>query len=182
MKVFLSWSGEASKEAATSLYHWLPTVIQTVKPYMSAENIDKGERWSVDIAKQLEETHFGIICVTPENKEAPWILFEAGALSKSMDRARVSPLAFGVSASDFTNSPLLQFQFTLFKKDDFRRLLVSINEAAPEAEKLQPDILGRSFERGWKELEDDINKIKFAGHKAATSAKSAHSTSNLESP
>ena len=39
MKVFLSWSGEASKEAATALYNWLPTVIQTVKPYMSAENI-----------------------------------------------------------------------------------------------------------------------------------------------
>src|SRR6476660_2121519 len=106
MKVFLSWSGETSKQAATALYEWLPTIMQTVRPYMSAESIDKGERWSIDIAKQLEETNYGVICVTPENKEAAWILFEAGALSKSIERARVSPLAFGVSAADFTNSPL----------------------------------------------------------------------------
>src|SRR5215510_4656397 len=108
---------------------------------MSAENIDKGERWSVDIAKQLEECHFGVVCVTPQNKDAPWILFEAGALSKSMEKARVSPLAFGVSASEFTNSPLLQFQFTLFKKDDVRKLLYSMNDAAPESERLSKDIL-----------------------------------------
>jgi hypothetical protein len=174
MKVFLSWSGERSKEAALALHGWLPTVIQTVRPYMSAENIDKGERWSVDIAKQLEETHFGIICVTPDNKEAPWILFEAGALSKSMERARVSPLAFGVSASDFTNSPLLQFQFTLFKKEDVRKLLHSINDAAPEAEKLAAEILNRTFDRGWKELEEEVGKINFVSPKSSSAQKPAH--------
>ena len=112
--VFLSWSGDSSKGAAQVLRAWLPTVIQSVRPYMSAEDIDKGERWSLDIAKQLEETNFGVICMTPENINAPWVLFEAGALSKSMERSRVSPLLFGLSPSDFSKSPLLQFQLTIF--------------------------------------------------------------------
>src|SRR5271169_5743454 len=121
--VFLSWSGDSSKSAAQTLHTWLPTVIQNVHPYMSAENIDKGERWSIDIAKQLEETNYGIICMTPENIDAPWVLFEAGALSKSMERARVSPLLFSLGPSEFTKSPLLQFQLTVFTKDDFYKLL-----------------------------------------------------------
>jgi len=162
MKVFLSWSGEQSKSAAKALHDWLPTVIHTVRPYMSAENINKGQRWSVDISKQLEETDFGVICMTPENLEAPWVLFEAGALSKSMEKGHVSPLLFGLGASDLTDSPLLQFQATTFRKDDFGRLLHSMNAAAPEAEKLTKEILDRSFERAWAELEQEIGKMDFA--------------------
>ncbi len=168
MKVFLSWSGETSRQAAHALYQWLPTIIQTARPYMSAESIDKGQRWSFDIATELEQTHFGVICVTPENKQAPWILFEAGALSKSLEHGRVSPLTFGIAASDFANSPLLQFQFTLFRKDDVRKLLYSMNDAAPEGERLQKEILDRSFERGWQELEDEIGKIKFRADSSST--------------
>src|SRR5258708_34410512 len=98
MKVFLSWSGEQSKLAAKALHDWLPTVIQTVRPYMSAENINKGQRWSVDISKQLEETHFGVICMTPENLKAPWVLFEAAPLSKRRVKARGAPLLDGSGA------------------------------------------------------------------------------------
>ncbi|QCN95873.1 TIR domain-containing protein [Azospirillum argentinense] len=161
MKVFLSWSGEASKAAALTLHTWLPSVIHTLKPFMSAESIEKGERWSVDIARQLEETHYGIICVTPENISAPWILFEAGALSKSMDRSKVSPILFSLSPSDLSGSPLLQFQSTEFKKDDIRKLLLSLNTALPDDNKLSLDILNKSFDRGWDELEADVSKISF---------------------
>jgi hypothetical protein len=160
-KVFLSWSGNASKSAAQALHAWLPTVIQSIHPYMSAEDIDKGERWSVDIAKQLEETEFGIICMTPENIDAPWVLFEAGALSKSMERSRVSPLLFELGPSNFTKSPLLQFQLTAFKKDDFYKLLQSINNSTSDTDRLRDDVLMKSFERSWSELEAEIGKIDF---------------------
>jgi TIR domain len=162
MKVFLSWSGKDSQAAALALHAWLPTVVHTVKPYMSAENIDKGERWSLDIAKQLEDTNFGIIFMTPENLVAPWILFEAGALSKSIEKSRVSPLLFELSPSDLAKSPLLQFQLTQFKKDDFRKLLHSMNNASPDAEKLPLDVLNKSFDRAWAELDEEIKKIQFS--------------------
>ena len=67
MKVFLSWSGDKSREVALILNEWLPNVMQWVKPFMSAEDIKKGARWSADVAKELEDTNFGIICVTPDN-------------------------------------------------------------------------------------------------------------------
>lgn len=177
MKVFLSWSGDASKAAALVLHGWLPSIIHTLKPYMSAESIEKGERWSVDIAKQLEETHYGVICVTPENVSAPWILFEAGALSKSMERSRVSPLLFGLGPSDLSGSPLLQFQSTVFKKEEVLKLVVSLNTAAPEEEKLPAEILKKSFERGWSELEQEIGKLTFANPAAGSAnAPKAQST------
>src|SRR5579863_2718491 len=113
MKVFLSWSGELSHKIAIEMRDWLPFVIQSVEPYVSSEDIDKGTRWSIDIAKELENSSFGILCVTPQNLDAPWLNFEAGALSKAFNTASVSPFLFGLKPSDLKKSPLLQFQSTL---------------------------------------------------------------------
>jgi hypothetical protein len=86
MKVFISWSGERSRAVAEALREWLPNVIQTVNLWVSLADIEKGARWSTDITAQLEECSVGLICLTPENLSAPWLLFEAGALSKMVDK------------------------------------------------------------------------------------------------
>src|SRR5205809_828915 len=99
-KVFLSWSGETSHSVAMALYEWLPAIIQNVKPFMSSEDLRKGGRWSKDLAVELEQTNFGIICLTPENLEAPWIMFESGALSKFVIESNVSPFLVRVKPSE----------------------------------------------------------------------------------
>ena len=129
------------------------------KPYVSAENIDKGERWSIDIAKQLEETNYGLVCVTPDNINAPWILFESGALSKSIQNSRVSPIMFGLEPSDFTKSPVLQFQLTRFAEDEILKLLNSINNSGPEPERVSQDVLKKSFSRAWAELSASVASV-----------------------
>jgi hypothetical protein len=63
MKVFISWSGAKSRVLANTLREWLPNVIQFVDPWMSAEDIDKGIRWSSDVATQLEQARIGLICL-----------------------------------------------------------------------------------------------------------------------
>lgn len=93
MKVFISWSGDLSHAMAQALADWMPNVIQAVKPFLSSEAIQKGARWFEQIGGQLEETHFGVLCLTRSNLNAPWILFEAGALSKQLEIARVAPAA-----------------------------------------------------------------------------------------
>jgi hypothetical protein len=61
---------------------------------MSEHDIDKGTRGLPAIAQQLEETQFGLICLTPESMNAPWLLFEAGALSKSQDQSSTPSVWF----------------------------------------------------------------------------------------
>lgn len=43
MKVFISWSGSKSQEVAKILKQWIPCVIQSVEPYFSSADIDKGQ-------------------------------------------------------------------------------------------------------------------------------------------
>jgi TIR domain len=109
MELFLSWSGVRSRAVAESLHEWLPYVINAVEPWMSASDIEVGARWSSDIATQLDETRYGVICLTRENLEAPWVLFEVGALSKTLSKTFVCPYLFGVEPTDL-KGPLVQFQ------------------------------------------------------------------------
>lgn len=99
LKVFISWSGEESHKVALVLREWLPSVIQSITPYVSSEDIDKGTRWASDIAGELDESSFGILCVTKDNLNAPWLNFEAGALGKSVDKSRVCPFLFRIKRS-----------------------------------------------------------------------------------
>lgn len=85
MQLFISWSGERSKAIASAIRDWLPLIIQSVKPWFSPEDIDKGARWLGDLNTQLEKQSVAVICVTPESLNAPWLLFEVGALSKALE-------------------------------------------------------------------------------------------------
>jgi len=156
MKLFLSWSGERSKLIAETLRDWLPLVIQAIKPWLSASDIDKGTRWSSEIATQLEETAFGIICLTPENLEASWIHFEAGALSKTIDGAFVCPYLFEVDPSD-VKGPLVQFQATRATKEDTKNLLNTINSVLKEG--IPESQLNKAFEVWWPDLEEKLKHI-----------------------
>src|SRR4030095_14366819 len=95
MKLFISWSGDTSKDVASALAPWLKDVIQTVEPWVSSRNIQAGQRWSNVLQQELREAEFGIVCVTNDNLHSPWLLFEAGALANSVSEARVVPYLFG---------------------------------------------------------------------------------------
>jgi len=155
-KVFISWSGELSKKLAEELRGWLPSVLQFVKPYFTPEDIEKGTSWSSSIIKEVSSCNVGILCLTKDNIEKPWILFEAGALSKDSEKANVCTILFNLDASDLTG-PLTIFQATRFNKDDFKKLVATINNTGNEL-KLPEDTLDDVFEMWWPQLEEKINK------------------------
>lgn len=157
MKVFISWSGERSQAIANALREWLPNVIQALEPWMSATDIEKGARWSSDIATQLEETSVGIICLTSDNLEAPWIHFEAGALSKTLEKSFVCPYLFDLEPTDL-KGPLVQFQAAKANKQDTRKLLHTINRAQGERA-LAEDKINKAFDVWWDELEKRLKVI-----------------------
>lgn len=156
-KVFISWSGELSRKLGEALRNWLPAALQYVKPYFSPDDIEKGAKWNSEIAKELETSNIGIICLTQDNTEKPWILFESGALSKSIDKSRVCTLLFNLDPAE-VKGPLTSFQATRFLRDDFKRLIITINNTAGDA-KLETSVLDSVFEMWWPRLEEQIAEI-----------------------
>jgi hypothetical protein len=154
MKVFVSWSGELAKGLAESLHSWLPRVIQAARPYFSAEDVAKGARWSPEIARELEEARLGILVVTRESVEAPWLVFEAGALSKSLSRAKVVPVLFGMELTELCG-PLVQFQAARFEKSEMKRVIRMINAELGDVA-LPSDVLDASFDMWWPHLNNDV--------------------------
>jgi hypothetical protein len=45
-----------------------------------SQDLPKCGGWFQSLANTLENALAGIICVTPENRSSPWLLFEAGSL------------------------------------------------------------------------------------------------------
>lgn len=157
MKVFISWSGTLSKEIAEIIKDWLPAVLQSVKPYFTPSDIEKGSRWNTDISKELEQSKLGIFIYTKDNLDSQWMLFEAGAISKTLDNSKVCPILFGLDNSDF-KGPLTQFQTSQFNKHDFKKLVRSINNSLIDS-KLSDKVFDEVFEMWWPKLEIRINSI-----------------------
>ncbi|MBX3209877.1 MAG: toll/interleukin-1 receptor domain-containing protein [Labilithrix sp.] len=159
MKVFLSWSGKRSRAVATALREWLPNVVNALQPWMSEEDIAAGARWSLEIAGSLKEAGFGVVCVTPENWERPWLLFEAGALAKAFDSARVAPYLFGFKDKSLPGSPLSQLQAKLANKEDSFDLVKALNDTLGDR-KLDTKRLEAAYAKWWPDLEAELTKIK----------------------
>jgi hypothetical protein len=154
MRVFISWSGDRSKALAEIIRQWLPSVIQAIKPYFSPDDIAKGTRWSSEIAGELAQSRVGLICLTSDNLDAPWLMFEAGALSKGLDKANVIPILFNVDPTD-VKGPLTQFQAARFDKRDIKKVISTINaQLADNA--LATEVIDSVFEVWWPKLEERV--------------------------
>ena len=171
MKVFISWSGDVSQAFAASLAKWLPNVIQAVEPFFSRDDIRKGTGWLARLNRELEQTDFGILCVTSDNKDAAWLLFEAGALAKKVQESHVCPLLIGIDSSQL-KGPLSQFQATVATRDDMLKLVRDINSAKGEKPLINDNQLMTAFEKNWSDLEEVINtaSAKIAEKQKSTGA------------
>lgn len=156
---------------ALALKTWLPDVIQAIDPWVSPQDIMKGSRALRDIAGELSESRYGIICVTPENQNSPWVNFEAGALSKEIDESLVSPFLLGMGVAELTG-PLAQFQATESgSKADVKKLMHDINAALKDSG-IPTERLDRAFERYWPDLDSALEKIR----KETAFQRSSHSS------
>ena len=134
MKLFLSWSGDASREIATLLYEYLPRLLPGVEPFLSERDIPSGTDWAAELAKKLSESRFAIVCLSPDNVDSAWLLYEAGALTNHKAQ-RLCALLTGGLRKDDVPKPLSRFQHRAFSEADFARLVKDIarmQDAAPD--------------------------------------------------
>lgn len=157
MRVFISWSGDKSLHLARLLHMWLPNVIQDVEPFLSEEDIKKGARWSSELANKLRDCNFGIVCATPQSIASPWVLYEAGAISKILDESSLVSILFGVNPADLLHHPLEGFQSARIEKQEILKVLESINARLGE-EALEKDRLVLIFEKWWGDFDAELKK------------------------
>jgi tetratricopeptide (TPR) repeat protein len=124
---------------------------------MSDRDLEAGQRWNEEISAKLRNTHFGIICLTRENLAVPWLLFEAGALAKAVDSARIVPVLLGVGRSDLT-FPLAQFQAVGSDESGMRSLAAAVNNALG-MDRLPATTLDNIFRGLWSGLAAAIAAI-----------------------
>ncbi|MDI5910810.1 MULTISPECIES: TIR domain-containing protein [Streptomyces] len=161
MQIFISWSGTAAQQCAEALRDWLPYMNQSISPFVSSQDIEKGERGLAKIAGELQACSFGIVCVTRENQHAPWINFESGALSRELGESSLIPFLVDMQVKDLSSGPLTQFQATdSSHKEDVWAMVKSINgkcEPQVESERLRT-----MFDRFWDDLATSLASIRDA--------------------
>lgn len=159
MNVFLSWSGSKSQAVAEEFNTWLQCVLQSVKPWISTSGIEGGSLWFDEISSQLSDSGVGIIFLTEDNKNNPWILFEAGALAKGLKLNRVCTFLIDLEPQDIHN-PLSNFNHTFTNKDSIYKLVATLNSRLDKDHSLSIDVLTKVFEKYWPDLDSKIQEIK----------------------
>lgn len=157
MKVFVSWSGQRSKAVAELLADWIKCVLQASQPWISTRDIDKGAIWFSEISDQLKDTAAGLVCLTQDNKNNPWILFETGALAKGLTTNRVCTFLVDLKPAD-VEDPLAQFNHTTSDSSSMWGLVCSLNSGL-DASKLNEKILRQVFDTYWPQFDREFKKI-----------------------
>lgn len=155
MKIFISWSGSRSNLIAIALKTWIENVFQNVEAFISQSDIEPGSRWAERLNEELKLSNYGIVCLTPENLHADWILFEAGALSKQVN-SRLTPLLFELKEGD-VSTPLSQFQCLVANEEGVKKLVKSINKSLERP--LSPEKLDSAFDVWRGKILADIKAI-----------------------
>lgn len=119
--------------------------------------MEAGVRPLGEMARELEDADFGILCVTAANQEAPWLNFEAGALSKHVAESRVTAFLTDMEPGE-VKQPLGQFQHKRADLEGVKELLLSINgksgdQAIPVAN------VEAAAQRWWPQLESELVKV-----------------------
>ena len=153
MSVFVSWSGDRSKRLAQALMPLVSGAVPGLDVWMSEQDIQAGARWSDALNRTLESSDFGVLCLTPENLNAPWLLFEAGSLAKSVSGSKVVPYRLGL-APDEISLPLAQFQGVDANESGTWHLVKSLGGALSSGP--SEDQLLAAFKASWPPLESAI--------------------------
>lgn len=127
MDVFISWSGDESKQIALALKSAIEEFFSdnNIGVFVSENDIEAGKKWFQVIGNELRECKLGILCLTPFNYEAPWLCFEAGALAMSTDGKSTIPLML-LQAKITERSPFSSLNQVQWSHDGFCKILKAI--------------------------------------------------------
>lgn len=164
--IFISWSGDRSRWVATGLSEWLPLVVQAAKPFIST-SMEKGTRGLEVIGEKLQQMKVGITVLTHENLLNPWINYEAGALTKTIDdRTRLCTFLLGGLKPEDVPRPLGTFQATVANKEQTYELVRTINKSVGDTPVSDAN-LKMVFDKMWPDFKEKLDTMPAAGSSLA---------------
>jgi hypothetical protein len=120
--VFIGWSGSRTRDVAQALGYWLKCLSLDVEPWVSTVDLRPGRPWWEELEVQLQSSDAGILCISPDNVNSPWLHFEAGALARSVARKLIIPYAIDMDPSAIPH-PIGFFQAAAANHDDTFRMI-----------------------------------------------------------
>ena len=151
--LFISWSGETSRCVADCLRKTLPLILR-VEPWLSVRDLPLGRPWLLELFDQLNKCDVGILVVTADNFDSPWMQFEAGALCKNFDHSRVFPYLVGIESSQL-RGPFSHFQAISADKTSSERLIEAIRALCVPDE--MAEAVRERFNAFWPRIEHQVN-------------------------
>jgi hypothetical protein len=157
-KIFLCWSKSRSGSIAAAWAKLLPEIIKSVQPIVSTE-FHKGKEWSRQLRQDLDEARTGIVFLTPENVDSPWIHFEAGALATAVGHrdGDVFTYIYGFDPGRLTG-PLSAYHSTVATRDDTRRL---VRDLCAALDREAPD--EAAYSSWWLKMEKALGNVPAPG-------------------
>ncbi len=113
--------------------------------------------WVKELNSRLANSNAGIIFLTPENQNEPWIQFEAGALAKGFTENRVFVLLIGLDDSQ-VEGPLSNFNLSKSDEIGIKKIVFDLNNLLGENQ-ISTDILSKVFEKNYPDLKQKIEQV-----------------------
>lgn len=163
MHMFLSWSGKTSEKVAKRLQAWFGEFVPEFKIYFSPDT-PAGSVWSEGLRSALHEAAFAVLVVTPDNREQPWLMWEAGSLCNLQPSIRVVPFLFHLDEEDIPE-PLRVQQCVRYAgneahdKSAINALVKSMLEASDFTPSESTRVLALAAAR-WRELRDQLREVR----------------------
>lgn len=88
-KVFISWSGSFSKLIAEHLHRHFFNYPRVLEPWISSHDITSGNAWFEETSEALNDSNYGVVCLTPGASKKPWINFEIGWLYGKLNNCKI---------------------------------------------------------------------------------------------
>ena len=124
VKIFISWSKERGRTYALETNKLFNDISSEIDTFISENDIYSGESIQEVILKNIEWCDVLIMCITKENRTAPWLIFEAG-YAKGLGK-KVIPLLFdeNLNSHSWINNPLHNIQPLMFNNETFSKILI----------------------------------------------------------
>jgi len=172
----VSWSGEFSHKIAKTFAEFLDMIIGRQIEVFISDDIDMGTRWRTELDKKLSQCTSGILIVTKDNFNSPWLNFEAGAISKCVSENKIFPVLFNVEPS-MLPSTFNNFQATRYKKTEVEKLFSIFNEQLNKPLNNFHKFFGKNI---WPDFEKNTNELIASLSKKDSKIETASSISNEE--